>query len=589
MKKTLLFSVALAGLMLGSCSSSDDLNGGGNTGSNQSGNGYVAFNINLPTQSGSSSRAGTSENDQFKDGLESEYDVKNATLLLFDGSDESTAKFVRGYALNTSPWTKKGPDDNVTKTSAKIVQEVDAPSTNYLALVVLNHNNVFSLGTDGKITVDGTDLAGLTLSKFMEKTNATTDKSLTESGFYMANAPLADKVGGSTDPTGATINTLVSLAGKIKATEAEASAAPADIYVERGVAKVTMTKPTVIEVEGSYTDATSSTKVPFAVTSWALDNTNKSTYLVRSTEGYSSWLGLATKESSVANPYRFVGSAAVASGLYRTYFAKDPNFDDAGNATATFYQANDADFSEEFGEKKPKYCFENTFDVDNQRDKYTTRVLIKAKLNSGKTFYVLNGNQNTIYKEEDVIKEIKTQFLTEYDQWLKDNVATPAKVGETNVNVTISTAVGKDAGEVKITNIELTGVTLKTGSSPLVASDVVDKVTARLGTIDKYNNGESYYFVRIKHFGDDLTPWANGSLNVGTDVYPEPDAAANWLGRYGVLRNNWYDISVTGVKGLGSSTVPDVTNDPDDELKSYIAVQINVLSWAKRTQGAVLH
>lgn len=587
MKKTLLFSVALAGLMLGSCSSSDDLNGGGNnTGSNQSGNGYVAFNINLPTLAGSSSRASSSENDQFKDGLESEYDVKNATLLLFDGSDESTAKFVRGYALNTSPWTKKGPDDNVTKTSAKIVQEVDAPSTNYLALVVLNHNNVFSLGTDGKITVDGTDLAGLTLSKFMEKTNATTDKSLTESGFYMANAPLADKVGGSTDPTGATINTLVSLAGKIKATEAEASAAPADIYVERGVAKVTMTKPTVTEVEGSYTDATSSTKVPFAVTSWALDNTNKSTYLVRSTEGYSSWLGLSTKESSVANPYRFVGSAAVASGLYRTYFAKDPNFDDAGNATATFYQANDADFSEEFGEKKPKYCFENTFDVDNQRDKYTTRVLIKAKLNSGKTFYVLNGNQNTIYLYDDVIKEIKNQFLTEYAQWIENNVATPAKVGESNVTVEISDA----AGEVTINKIEFTSdVTLKAASTPLNAADVVAAVSARLGSIDKYNNGESYYFVRIKHFGDDLTPWANGSLNVGTDVYPEPDAAANWLGRYGVLRNNWYDISVTGVKGLGSSTVPDVTTDTDDELKSYIAVQINVLSWAKRTQGAVLH
>ena len=576
--------------MLGSCSSSDDLNGGGNnTGFNENGDGYVAFNINLPTQSGSSSRASSSENDQFKDGLESEYDVKNATLLLFDGSDESTAKFVRGYALNTSPWTKKGPDDNVTKTSAKIVQKVDAPSTNYLALVVLNHNNVFSLGTDGKITVDGTDFAGLTLSKFMEKTNATTDKSLTESGFYMANAPLANKGGGSTAPTGATINTLVSLADKIKATEAEASAAPADIYVERGVAKVTMATPTVSEVEGSYTDATLSTKVPFAVTSWALDNTNKNTYLVRSTDGFSSWLDLATKETGITNKYRFVGSAEVAPGFYRTYFAKDPNFDDAGNATATFNKAADTDYSTKFGNDNPKYCFENTFDVDNQRDKYTTRVLIKAKLNSGKTFYVLNGNQNTIYKEEDVIKEIKTQFLTEYDQWLKDNVATPAKVGETNVNVTISTAVGKDAGEVKITNIELTGVTLKTGSSPLVASDVVDKVTARLGTIDKYNNGESYYFVRIKHFGDDLTPWANGSLNVGTDVYPEPDADANWLGRYGVLRNNWYDISVTGVKGLGSSTVPDVTTDTDDELKSYIAVQINVLSWAKRTQGAVLH
>lgn len=575
--------------MLGSCSSSDDLNGGGNnTGSNQSGDGYVAFNINLPTQSGSSSRAGGSENDQFKDGLKSEYDVKNATLLLFGGNDEGTATFVKGYALNTAPWTPKGPDQNVTKTSATIIQKVEAPANKYFALVVLNHNNVFSLGSNGKITVDGADLAGSTLDDFLKKTNATTGKSLTESGFYMANAPLSDKAGGSTAPTGATINTLVSLDGKVKATEAEASAAPANIYVERGVAKVTMKENTVSSVDGSYTDAAHTTAVPFEVTSWALDNTNKSTYLVRSTDGFSNWLKLATKEASVANPYRFVGSAAVAPGFYRTYFAKDPNFDTAGNTGATFNKAADADYSTKFGDDYPKYCFENTFDVENQKDNKTTRVLIKAKLNSGKTFYVLNGNQNTIYKEEDVINEIKTQFLTEYDQWLKDNVATPASVGESNVDVAISTAAGKNAGEVTITKIELTGVTLKTSSTPLVASDVVAKVTARLGTIDKYNNGESYYFVRIKHFGDDLTPWANGKLGVGTEVYPGSDANDNWLGRYGVLRNNWYDISVEGVKGLGSATVPKVTTTTDDELKSYIAVSINVLSWAKRTQGATL-
>ena len=50
MKKSMLFSVALAGLMLGSCSSSDDLNGSG-TSENKNGNGYVAFTINLPSQS----------------------------------------------------------------------------------------------------------------------------------------------------------------------------------------------------------------------------------------------------------------------------------------------------------------------------------------------------------------------------------------------------------------------------------------------------------------------------------------------------------------------------------------------------------
>lgn len=574
--------------MLGSCSSSDDLNGGGNnTGSNQSGDGYVAFNINLPTQSGSSSRAG-SNNDEFKDGLKSEYDVKNATLLLFGGNDESTATFVKAYALNTAPWTPKGPDGNVTKTSATIIQKVEAPVNKYFALVVLNHNNVFSLGSDGKITVDGSDLGAVTLAEFLKKTSATTGRSLTETGFYMANAPLANKAGGSSDPTGATINTLVSLDGKVKATEAEASAAAADIYVERGVAKVTMAEPAVSDVEGSYTDDAHTTKVQFEVTSWALDNTNKSTYLVRSTDGFSGWLDLATNDATVANKFRFVGSVAVAPNLYRTYFAKDPNFDTAENATATFNKATDADFSTKFGDENPKYCFENTFDVDNQKDYKTTRVLIKAKLNGGKTFYVLNGNQNTIYKEEDVIKEIKSQFLTEYAQWIKDNVATPASVGESNVDVAISTAAGKNAGEVIITNIELTGVTLKTGSTPLVTSDVLTNVTARLGTIQKYNNGESYYFVRIKHFGDDLTPWGNGKLDVGAQVYPGPNADANWLGRYGVLRNNWYDIAVEGVKGLGSAEVPDVKTTTDDELKSYIAVKINVLSWAKRTQSATL-
>ena len=572
--------------MLGSCSSSDDLNGGGNnTGSNQSGDGYVAFNINLPTQSGSSSRAGNSENDQFKDGLESEYDVKNATLLLFSGADESSATFTKAYALNTAPWTQKGPDGNVTKTSATIIQKVDAPASKYFALVVLNHNNVFTLGTDGTITVGTENLAGSTLDQFLKKTDATTGKSLTETGFYMANAPLASKAGGVSDPSGATINTLVSLDGKVKPTEAEASAAPADIYVERGVAKVTMQQNKVTEVDGSYSDAAHSTKVPFEVTSWALDNTNKSTYLVRSTEGFSNWLGLATKESSVANPYRFVGSSAVASGLYRTYFAKDPNFDDAGNASATFNKAGDADYSSKFGEDNPKYCFENTFDVAHQIDNKTTRVLIKAKLNGGKDFYVLNGNQNTIYKEEDVIKEIKNQFLTEYAQWIENNVATPAKVGESNVTVEISDA----AGEVTINKIEFTSdVTLKAASTPLNAADVVAAVSARLGSIQKYSKGESYYFVRIKHFGDDLTPWAAGKLGVGTEVYPTTNANDNWLGRYGVLRNNWYDIAVDKVVGLGSATVPEVTTTTDDELKSYIAVRINVLSWAKRTQNAIL-
>ena len=106
-----------------------------------------------------------------------------------------------------------------------------------------------------------------------------------------------------------------------------------------------------------------------------------------------------------------------------------------------------------------------------------------------------------------------------------------------------------------------------------------------------YADGISYYPVRIKHFGDDLTPWKNTETplpTVSDGAYPSTHQAENYLGRYGVLRNNWYNIDVKGIKKVGSPVVPEVTGDTDDELAAYISVKINVLSWAKRTQGAIL-
>ena len=592
MKKTLLFSVALAGLMLGSCSSSDDLNGGGNnTGSNQSGNGYVAFNINLPTQSGTSSRS--SENDQFNDGTPNEYDVKDATLLVFEGSTESGATLKSAYKLNTAPWNDKKANENVTTTSATIVKEIDAPASadDCYALVVLNNNGVFTLNeTNHTISLDGaSDFTG-TYKEFAESLS---DKNLTKNGFYMANAPLSDVAGGTVAPTGAKITTLVSLKDKIKETESEAKKSLAQIYVERGVAKVTMENPSITEVDGSYTDKTRATKVPFMVTSWALDNTNKKTYLVRSAEGSDGWLNLATEISTVAAKFRFVGSSPVATGvsLYRTYFAKDANFDKTENTAAlgsnSFNKIDASGITNALGSENPLYCFENTFDVASQNDNTTTRVLIKAKLNSGSTFYVINGDENTIYKKDEVIKEIKKYFLTEYESWIKTNVTIASgSVGEANLDVDIT----DNAGDVAINSITFTNGATTTATLP---TNYQQTVMDRVGTIQEYKDGESYYFVRIKHFGDDLTPWhVSESVmpSSAAGVYPSgPNQDNNYLGRYGVLRNNWYDIQITGVKGLGSATVPDVTPVPDDELKSYIAVKINVLSWAKRTQSAILH
>lgn len=578
--------------MLGSCSSSDDLNGGGNnTGSNQSGNGYVAFNINLPSQAGGSSRA----NDDFNAGMKSEYDVKDATLLIFEGSSESAAQFKGAYTLNTAPWKNNGQTDNITTTSATIVKEIATPtsSDHCYALVVLNKNDVFTVNENKSITMkDATATFSGTYKQFAESLS---EEDLTKNGFYMANAPLASKAGGATAPAGAEINTLANLDGKIKKTESEAKSAPAQIYVERGVAKVTMqndpsTAPN--KVDGSTKpDGTSS--VGFEITSWVLDNTNKKTYLVRSTDGFGDWTSLFSNSTSLlaANKYRFVGSNAVADHLYRTYFAKDANFDQTGNTAALaagdLVTRSNPTFVNKFGNDNPQYCFENTFDVACQNDNMTTRVLIKAKLNSGETFYVFNGDQNTIYPIDEVKNEIKKYFLTENEAWIKANV-TPA-TGKSEVNGDdLDVEITDAAGKVSITSITFkSGVTV---SSSATVPTNYDEVLKRIGSIDEYKNGESYYFVRIKHFGDDMTPWNTDETPKPSNlVYPTDNQAGNYLGRYGVLRNNWYDIAVEGVKGLGSATVPAVTPTTDDELKSYIAVKINVLSWAKRTQGAILH
>ena len=563
--------------MLGSCSSSDDLNGG-NTGSNQSGDGYVAFTINMPSQSGSSSRAFDSSNDQFKDGLAKEYAVKNATLLLFDGADDNSATFVAAYKLSTEPWKDLAPsDDNITTQSKKIVQKVTKSINKAKALVILNNNGILTVNdTDNSLTVNGTKFTG-TFKKFLEETDVTKDKDFTKEGFYMANAPLASSNGGSAAPaTGTKVTTLTDLTDKIYDSELAAKTGdPAEVYVERGVAKVTVNKGTVNKADNGTTD-----KVPFEVTGWAIDNYNPTTYLVRSTEGFNSWMGYAN-EKVTANPYRFVGHIEVAAGLYRTYFAKDVNYD---TNAADLKRASD--FKDAYGDKNPQYCFENTFNVAHQKEDQTTLATIKAKLNNGTSFYILGGDQTTLYTEDVLKTLVAGKFITVEETWLKDNAKPGETITTTDITVTLD--------ESNPTDVTVTGITVnasKLKATP-AAYPALDDVKAAVGSITYYKNGESYYTVRIKHFGDDLTPWKKGELGVSENsIYPDGTKTAeeNWLGRYGVLRNNWYDITVEGVKGLGSPVSPKLTTTTDDELESYIAVRINVLSWAKRTQGATLH
>lgn len=594
MKKSLLFSAVLAGLMLGSCSSSDDLNGG-NTPANQDGNGYISLSLNLPTRSGSMSRAA---NDKFDDGLASEYAVKNGTLLLFEGANEAEATFAGAYQLKNLSMNLVGnTTDNIT-TTTKITQKINNGLSDgtkkFYAIVVLNNNGTLTVGDNASLKVNGEDfLSTKKISDLqnLELTKSASDFNSTSTGFLMMNAPLSSVAGGANKPTSATVSVASEIdKDHIYATEALAKAnSSATIYVERALAKVDVT------ASNSTGKLDDNATVSYTVKGWVLDNTNKKTYYLRNTSNSSEWLSLMTTStaSTITKPYRFVGDDRMEAGvnLYRTYWAKDPNYD-----------AKPGTLSDDFntiGNQKPAslkelntsdYCLENTFTVPQQNQDVTTRVIIAARIgDKDETFYVVNDNESQLLNEDEMKKAVKSAFLnnTDVQAWIKTGLKAGETIGESDLDVTVANTAGNNQPTVEV---NATGDAKYTSGKAPEKTENIKNIMKAI-KVATYENGISYYPVRIKHFGDDLTPWKTTETplpTVSDGAYPSTNQAANYLGRYGVLRNNWYNIDVTGIKKLGSPVVPEVTGDTDDELAAYISVKINVLSWAKRTQSAIL-
>lgn len=588
MKKTKILALAFAALALGACSNEDVVDNGSSA--VQSGEkGYVSVALSLPTQP--TARA----NDVYDDGLPVEYKVNDATLLLFKGTSEASATFAGAYELDVTGFSESLNDDNITST-ATLVREITKPSTNagenIYALVVVNDNGKLTVANE-TASLDGQALTGKTYSDFAEQVLTTNADELTADGFFMSNAPLSNVAGGNLSAApSATVTTLATIdPDNIYPTIAEASSNPAaDIYVERAVAKVTVNAEDEATVTGGNPKL-----VGYEVEGWAFNVENTKTYAVRNIEG-ADWWGYTR---TGATDYRFLGNVAVATNLYRTYWGYDPNYNTYTDADFTVKSGEELDNTTllGFGENNPGYCLENTFDIANQIENRTTAVVVKAKLNvtgaeQDGTFYTVNGNTSTIYQKAGVENLVKTRIM----DWLAANKATYIQSGTVDGDdlvVTLSNATADKGGIITVTSVVLpeeaaTGITFADGQSlealnTAFATQVANLVNGGTNplTISYYKDGYAYYAIKIKHFGDDQTPWAQD----GQDGYT---TAADFLGRYGALRNNWYDITVTGIKNIGSASVPDVTNKWDDPEDNYIAVSINILSWAKRVQNAYL-
>lgn len=345
--------------------------------------------------------------------------------------------------------------------------------------------------------------------------------------FMMTNAPSYNNDG--------TFSYLVAITPTIDKNDAENN--PVSVKVERVTSKVTLNAATTIEVKnGAY--STSTNPAIFECLAWNLDITNKYYYPVRLCQEYkendSDWWKTS---SEFINPG--INTAK------RVYFAVDSNY---GNASPT----------NEFNRitavngtiTEPQYCLENTFSIGCMKQNQSTRVVLKAKYVPG---VIKKGTDDTWESDED-----KTWYK------VNNNAYTPTAL--------------KDLLEVDPTSLTFTNGECKTYEN-------------EYGLIYKYTNAECYYPIIIRHF--DLQEMGYAETFTESDFLQQfggtPGGySAQDLGRYGVVRNNWYNLTINSVSQPGEPEIPDPGEGDDDEIKRYLSCTIDILAWRLRNQGVDL-
>lgn len=549
MKKNLFLTGILTTAFLFGCS--DDVPDKGGVNGVTGDVGYVKVAINLPTVSGNSVKA--DGNDIFDDGMEAEYNVKNVILAIFEGENEANATFKEAHNLTTLHGEKVS--GNVTVKYQPNVVEINKPEKSVFALAIVNGSDYFTVSeSDKSLKFNNENFSGdlSKLNAIAQNVDLSKIANLEGKNFLMTNAPITNKPAGSSATAGREVTTLVKLKVYDTKAKAEADWENADkIYVERAVAKVTTSVKSTgntltISAPGmAYDEAT----VTFE--GWKLNLTNKTYFPVRNVSNWSTWEGYNTG----TDVNRFFSEIA---DPYRVYWAIDPNY-----ANTIVQGTTDLNVITELPEgqwnmmDKDEYSAENTTTAGQMNRARLTGVLLKAKFilkggTENDNLFML-GTSSSIFKEDQLLTFLKATLG--YDLQVKS--------GATAQTITTAEKV-KEVFEFKDA----------TAMDDTKAGDILKTCSDK---IRFYKGGVMFYYTTvIKHF--------NGISEAGVTEYDEN----KHLGLYGVVRNNWYDIRINSVSGPGEPEIPGIPDEPVNKEHSFINAQINILSWAKRTQDVDL-
>ena len=552
--KSLLIGMLACSAMV-ACTNEDPIDNGNENPVNGKNDAYVSVTFAMPETG--SSRAATDKGYDVGETAEQTITVANSIFLFYDANDN----YVTFGNLVGQVTTNENAQGNHSEHSTLNTLDVNAKKGEaFIALSASDNeiNKITQVLTVVNYSKEGgiADLKNKPLNYALSvTTNETSDPS--NAGFLMTTSVYFDEEGELVQTTAITEDNIAE-------TQTAALGNPVKIYIERASAKVGLTATetdNIFEVEPEDKENSEDenkdadilfngtlTPVSVKILGYVVNNTNASTNLVKqvgsnwNTEGsipFAGWNQYANYRSywAMGTEYGYEGflteSTTTGEGETATTTANQHKL-----AVKSFNDAMTNAFTN-------MYCYEQTVEEANVvADRSTpvyypnvTTVLIAGQIlvgdaTNGETLYKYSG---VFYNAENYKKLILSR-LTDV---------------EGQLSVTLSTDVTTDFS-VTVTGAEVDDEKY---------ADIVE------GT-EIYTNGYCYYQIPIEHL-----------------------SSTNEVPLYGVVRNHWYQLKVSGVKHIGEpvynpeNPIPEI---PEKDAAHYLAATIHVLSWHVVEQDVTL-
>lgn len=536
----------------------------------------LSLDLSLPSMPEQATRS------TFGDGDEAEHTIKTLLLVLFHGpqtASEDEMTVATTYAVDYH--SLKHIDSQVThstRTTIQISRDYLGTGDRLCLLAIANLSPDISTGQTFASVKD------------MKLSSLTT--SIDNADYYvMTNSPTATTNDGQGE-----IHTLVEVSpDDLFATAEEAEQHPTDeVYLERAAARLTVTQAvSPMAIEGNSAITFTEDDMRFALYKY-----NQKFFLVRHFN--QSWLGY----NSHNRGYRFTESQALSPQHYRTCWAQDANYNGTGDKLSTTigWKA--------IGESY--YMAENTFDTGHMTSENTTAAIVYLRLNGGSAFYTASTTGSDIIYQlpEPGLEEHGTSANVTFSRRQSERVSTAKTIDEylrqwlmqTNkdfrqwvddyaggeprhVRISVETASNGLIG-AQVTAVTQTARTSGEGVSRFNDLDLANYLNSHV-TLNYYHEGRCFYHIPIRHFDDSLTPWQSpAEATSESAIQAYGDNANDYLGRYGVVRNNWYILNITNVSHVGSPVAPDATSSPaaDDHIEQLLNTTLTIHGWGDQSK-----